>query len=241
MTTHPNLATALAAFQAEMPTITKSKRADVPTKTGGKYSYTYADLAGVTEAAMPVLSRHGLAFTTTPRSTTNGYELRGVLMHTSGEKVTGALPIRGGTPQEIGSSLTYMRRYLFGCLTGVVTEDDDDAAAAQKARGQGRSPKQAEAAPSQGPTRRMSRPTTTASSSSGITPDQMKALQASFTAAGIAARDTRLQYVAHLIGRDVESSKDLTKAEASRVIDALKTDADAADAAWVEPPPEDTP
>ena len=59
----------------------------------------------------------------------------------------------------------------------------------------------------------------------GITPSQSKALHASFNDAGITERDLRLNYCRNLTGRAIESSNDLTKAEASRVIDALKQDA----------------
>lgn len=41
---------------------------------------------------------------------------------------------------------------------------------------------------------------------------------------GIKERDERLGYVAHIVGHGVESSKDLTKAEAHKVIDALVAD-----------------
>lgn len=130
-----NLATALVAFQAEMPTVNKGKKASVPTKSGGSYTYTYADLADVTAAGVPVLGKHGLSFTSRPRRCDNGdYELEGVLMHVSGETSTGSLPLHGRTPQELGSALTYARRYLFGCLTGIVTDDDDDAQAASHAK-----------------------------------------------------------------------------------------------------------
>lgn len=58
-----------------------------------------------------------------------------------------------------------------------------------------------------------------------ITDAQMKHLHASFNELGITDRDQRLAYCTNLLGRAVESSKELTKDEASRVIDALKTDA----------------
>lgn len=124
-----NLAAALAAFQAEVPVIPKSKRANV-----GKYNYTYASLADVMSVAGPLLGKHGLSFTAIPRpgSSAGGLDLVGRLMHTSGETIEGSLPIRGGTPQELGSSLTYMRRYLLGCLTGVVTDDDLDGALTER-------------------------------------------------------------------------------------------------------------
>lgn len=127
-TKYPDLFSALAAFQGKMPTVLKTKTANVPTKTGGSYRYSYADLAALTEAVMPVLSNHGLAFIALPRMGDHGYELVGRLIHESGGTIESeGLPLYGKTPQEIGSSLTYMRRYLLGCMTGVVTDDDTDA------------------------------------------------------------------------------------------------------------------
>jgi hypothetical protein len=58
-----------------------------------------------------------------------------------------------------------------------------------------------------------------------ITDAQSKMLHASFNELGITERDQRLAYCTNLLGREVESSKELSKAEASRVIDALKSDA----------------
>lgn len=139
----PELAAALAAFQADMPKVHKGKTARVPTKGGGSYSYDYADLADVTAVAMPKLAEHGLSFVSCPRQTERGYELVGTLVHKSGEHLTGALPLTGGTEQALGSSLTYLRRYLLGSMTGIVTDDDEDGAAATHA------PRQAEQQPPQ--------------------------------------------------------------------------------------------
>ena len=72
MNEHPNLAAALAAVQANMPTVHKGNRATVPTKAGGSYSYTYANLADVVEAAYPLLSKHGLSFSCVPRNREGG-------------------------------------------------------------------------------------------------------------------------------------------------------------------------
>lgn len=122
------LTRALIAVQAELPWVNKTKRAEVPTKSGGKYTYTYADLADVTAAAFPLLVKHGLAFTCCPRITDKGgYELAGVLMHQSGEQIEGALPLHGNDPQALGGAITYMRRYLLGSMLGIVTDDDADA------------------------------------------------------------------------------------------------------------------
>lgn len=123
-----NLAKALVAFQKEMPTVAKDKTANM-----GTYSYKYADLASLKHQVTPLLVKNGLAFNVSSRRTESGYEAVGQLIHTSGEMMEASLPIFGRL-QEMGGALTYAHRYLFGMLTGVVTEDDDDgkrAAAAE--------------------------------------------------------------------------------------------------------------
>lgn len=216
MTETKNIAAALAAFQGEMPTVAKSK-----TAKAGSFSYTYAGLADVTSHAAPILAKHGLAFTALPGPTEHGWVLNGVLLHVSGEKLEGALPIKGGSPQEWGSSLSYFRRYLLGCLTGLVTDDDDDgqmAPAAAKKRAPEGEP---------APTRRMSRPAPAADEATdpnAITAKQLGLLHMQFGKAGITDRELGLEYLSRILGRVVESSKSLTKAEASTVLDALKAD-----------------
>lgn len=122
-----HLVAALAKFQGAMPTVEKSKTANVRTKDGGSYSYKYADLADVTRAAMPLLAEQGLAFICIPEEGGRGFLLRGVLAHESGERIEGFLPIYGTDNQSIGGSLSYGRRYLLGALTGIVTDEDTDA------------------------------------------------------------------------------------------------------------------
>jgi hypothetical protein len=213
MTDTPNLAAALVAFQAEMPTVKKSQTAKVPTKAGGSYSYTYAGLADVMRHAMPVLTSHGLAFAALPRQGERGYELVGTLLHSSGETLEGSLPIAGNTPQEMGSSLTYMRRYLFGCLTGLVTDDDDDGQLAQKA------PPRAKAQP------KAAAPA--AETGEVMTATTRAALFASFTDRNITDRDEQIKGIAHIIGRPIASRSELTDAEARAVIATLKGKASA--------------
>ena len=61
-----NLAKALAAVQSALPTVHKGKTASIQSSKGS-YGYTYADLADVTTAIMPLLAKNGLAFTCHPR------------------------------------------------------------------------------------------------------------------------------------------------------------------------------
>jgi len=130
---HANLFAALAAFQAEVPVVAKANSADVRTKTGGNYRYTYATLGDVARVVYPILGRHGLSFLCLIERDEAGLTLKGILAHETSQMQQAVFPVFGNTPQEIGSALTYGRRYLLGCLTGVVTDDDDDGQAAQNA------------------------------------------------------------------------------------------------------------
>lgn len=129
------LVSALAKVQAKLPNVGKGKTATVPTKAGGQYSYKYADLADIAEAIHPLLSEHSLAFVASPRLSHGRYLLVGSLEHPSGEKRVGVFPLplhENVTPQQIGSAITYGRRYLLCSLTGVVADEDDDGAEASK-------------------------------------------------------------------------------------------------------------
>ncbi|MGH3504488.1 MAG: hypothetical protein ACRDQA_26850 [Nocardioidaceae bacterium] len=55
-----------------------------------------------------------------------------------------------------------------------------------------------------------------------VTDAQLKKMHAAMTEAGITEREARLTYVTDNIGREVETSKDLTKTEASTIIESLE-------------------
>ena len=107
------LAAALAAVQAQLPAVAKGETATVPTKSGGSYKYSYADLAAVTRVILPRLGSHGLAWITKPTMREDGkFVLSYKLAHSSGECEAGEYPLPDrGSPQEIGSAITYARRY----------------------------------------------------------------------------------------------------------------------------------
>src|SRR5262245_52899624 len=101
-TVNPNLSAALAALQAELPHIAKTDRAEVETKSGVKFGYSYANLASITDAIMPLLGKHGLSFTAKPTLDGDRFVLAYSLLHESGEREDGAYPLpTGGTPQTI--------------------------------------------------------------------------------------------------------------------------------------------
>ena len=232
------LATALAAFQAEMPTVAKTKTAKVRTRDGGDYSYTYADLADLTREAMPILAKHGLAFTCLPGP--DG--LTGLLVHTSGQRLAAVLPINGASPQQVGSSLTYMRRYLLGCLTGLVTDDDDDGQAAERASRAAASPRPPVAPPAPPRPRKTAERAPVATEDNPApdgsvdvpmpgtepgpakpSPQIMKAFHASWGDCfpPDQSREDRLGILARIIGREVASSSDMTRAEVMQALGFL--------------------
>jgi hypothetical protein len=210
------LTKALAAFQAEMPTVAKSKTADT-----GSYTYTYAGLAEMSAAGMPLLSAHGLAFSCCPRRTESGhYELAGYLMHESGQQIEGALPLTGGNAQALGSSISYMRRYLFGCMTGLITDDDDDGALASAAPARKRAAKKTASAPPP-PEDPWQNPPPRGSPLLDTRSNLAIAMYAAIGKAGI-PEEERIEQVGLIIGRQIESTKQMTEDEARKVLDHLK-------------------
>jgi hypothetical protein len=122
------LAAALAAFHEELPRVRKDATAQY-----GKY----ADLADITPEVLPLLGKHGLAWTCKPKLRKNGmFVLRYKLTHAaSGEAERGDWPLGQGGPQQLGSAVTYGRRYCLCAVTGVAPDgDDDDGQSAQPAK-----------------------------------------------------------------------------------------------------------
>lgn len=127
-----SLAEALAAFQANLPKVAKDKTGTVRSDKG-TYQWSYADLANVSEVALPLLARYGLAWSTMPTLDGERFVLRYHLMHgPSGESISGLYPLpSGGSPQAMGSAISYARRYALCAVTGIAADKDDDAQAAE--------------------------------------------------------------------------------------------------------------
>jgi|APLak6261659701_1056019.scaffolds.fasta_scaffold01348_8 hypothetical protein len=94
----------------------------------------YADLASVIDAAKKPLSDNGLSVSQICETTESGdIRLETILMHSSGEYISGNYPIRPikSDPQSYGSAITYARRYAFSAITGIAADDDDGNQASQ--------------------------------------------------------------------------------------------------------------
>lgn len=131
MVEHKSLAAAVSALQGELPVVEKLNKANA----GAGRSYKWADLTLLTEKVMPLLSKHGLAFISYPNYADGVFGLSFQLVHESGGEIAGHYPLPdNGKPQDIGSAITYARRYALAAVTGVAPGgDDDDAQKAQAA------------------------------------------------------------------------------------------------------------
>lgn len=117
---------ALAKFQADIPHIGKDQTANT-----GSYSYSYADLTDITRTALPLLATHGFAWNATTKVTDSGFMLMASLKHEAGHTDTCEWPLPDpsrNNAQQVGSALTYARRYTFTALTGIAPGGEDDDA-----------------------------------------------------------------------------------------------------------------
>jgi len=129
------LATALAKAQGVMSNVVADQKAVIQTQTKGTYSYNYADLASVLEGIRKPLSENGLCVVQGIEIGEGSAMITTQLLHTSGQwlRTHLAMPIpREATPQNIGSAITYGRRYSLTALIGLAAEDDDGKAASEK-------------------------------------------------------------------------------------------------------------
>ena len=199
-TLHSDLVEALG----ELHEIVAADEADA-----GKYRYKYASLATIMGEVRPVLARHGLAVVQMPTSSDGVLSVGTVLVHRSGSSYSsGLLTMRHPVePQQVGSLISYLRRYQLLALLGLATEDDDAKSAQQ--------------APPAAPQR------STAGSGRTVAPtapsgEQTRLAMALFGDLGITDRFDRLNVTSAILGRDVDSWNEVSRAEASSVIDELQ-------------------
>lgn len=186
------LVAALVKCQGQLENVKKDQTANT-----GSYRYSYADLAAVVEAARPIISDHGLAVTQFPGWEDQTDVLTSRLLHTSGQWLESSMRLMSVTnAQAHGSALTYARRYAYCAILGIVTEDDDGAAATAH----------------HGPA---------SSDTGGPTSAQLGLLRGLIGELGMSTDEARRD-ATKVAGRDIGNLSDLTKPEASKLIDLWK-------------------
>lgn len=120
------LATALAKAQGSVENAKK-------VSNNPHFKSKYADLATIWDVIREPLTSNGLAVLQFPCQAPEGHVgLRTIVTHCSGQSVedTFYLGLKDATnPQQVGSALTYMKRYSLLGVAGIGSEDDDGNAA----------------------------------------------------------------------------------------------------------------
>lgn len=89
----------------------------------------YADLAEIVNASRAALSKNGLSVTQPILTTADGAAiLKTILGHSSGQWISSTMKIlpAKNEAQALGGYITYIKRYAYGAIVGVVTGDEDD-------------------------------------------------------------------------------------------------------------------
>lgn len=206
-----NISKALLQFQKEV-------KNPANTAYNPFHKSKYAPLNEILNDVRPLLGKNGLSVIQSPGGDGNNVEVTTFLLHESGEWIkSDPLVLRAdkATAQGAGSAITYARRYALTAMLGISSEDDDDGNVASGKRLQDeQQPAPAKPETQKPATNEKPRQTTTG----GATPNQLKKLHAVSKEAGIPADDMK-QIMMAKYGK--ESSKELTKAEVSDLIDYL--------------------
>lgn len=131
-TDHASLGAALLAFQGE---VTKVGKDSINSYFEG---HRYASLQKVMEVVRPVLQVNGLVISQVLDNADGAPALRTILMHaSSGDRLEGTCPFPENlNAQQMGSAVTYFRRYGLLAVLGLVPDDDDDGNLASQAPAQ---------------------------------------------------------------------------------------------------------
>ena len=124
------ISAALAKAQGAIKNPSKDRTAKIESPKGS-YTYTYATLADSLEAIREGLSANQLALVQATRIEGGVLMLDTRLTHATGQWFESEWPVCQfpTAPQQIGSALTYARRYALSAMIGIAGEDDDAAAA----------------------------------------------------------------------------------------------------------------
>lgn len=220
---HRSIDDAIVAALGELSDPKAGETADT-----GQYSYKYATLAQTMQLVRPVLARHGLAVMQVVHSLDEQLAVQTVIRHSSGGTIESGWLMSRQPPnaQQTGSTITYFRRYQLCALLGIAPDDDDDGKAASAVT----QPARRRASPAQERVDRRTgeiAPRARPRAAAEITDAQRRHIMAMFSALGLngdAQRTARLAYTSNAIGREIESTNEITRDEARVLIEALIVD-----------------
>jgi len=121
---------AIAKIQAEHIVINKDGN-------NPHFKAKYATLKAIVDEVLPLMNKNGLVLFQTPTMVDGVVEVETTIMHSeSGEYVScNPAAVCDGSPQKVGSAITYLKRYGLSSILGIVTDEDDDGNKAQGKNG----------------------------------------------------------------------------------------------------------
>lgn len=145
------IAAALSKAQSEFPPITRNRTVTVRSDKGN-YSFDYATLDHIIELTKDARAKNGLSISWACHVDQGGLVIAGRLMHSSGQWIEGELPVPASETlkaQQMGSALTYRKRYILDQLLGISASEDDDANSEEGNHSTGKERPPAKKAPAQ--------------------------------------------------------------------------------------------
>ena len=122
---------ALAKFRTECPPIRKAKTANVAMRSGGSYSFTYADLAEIQTTVDPHLAANGFSYSwDSEASTQSMIKVTCTLRHVNGHSTSSSmtLPTENASAmspqQKFGAAMSFAQRRTLAIVLGLKIEDD---------------------------------------------------------------------------------------------------------------------
>ncbi|MDV2911438.1 ERF family protein [Pediococcus acidilactici] len=125
----------LAEFHSKVRPPAKNGQASFRTKKGGTKSYTYVQLEDLIKAVDTALSGTGMTWRQDSEVRGGVIRVRTSILASNGyEYVSPWIEIKtSDSPQDIGSGITYAKRYSLSASFGINSETDDDGKQAQVA------------------------------------------------------------------------------------------------------------
>ena len=129
-----NLSTKFMKVLNEVPNFVADETAQA-----GKRTYKYLNLATILKTIKPVFEKHGLAFSQRVTSSNEGEarqaigKVETIIFDDKEQMVACSYPFFvTGDPQQVGSAITYARRYSLYAVLGIFPDKDDDGAYAKQ-------------------------------------------------------------------------------------------------------------
>lgn len=193
---------ALSEFQSNLQKIVKDQKVKNP---DGTIRYSYASYDSIVKALQPLLKEYGFSYRFETEFENNFVVVSCIVTHEAGHSETTKFKapvdasMRASEIQKWGAALTYAKRYSLSLAFGLATEEDTDTAEAEQQEPQPQQNGHSELASEQ----------------------QKKAIFAILTKTGTAKENIH-NVVSAYVGRKITSLNELTKKEASALIEQLQ-------------------